>query len=78
MIKTSIFFVIVQIILLTRLSEGVILMSVNECIKCTVNNCKHHAQQKDYCTLEVIQVGTHESDPTQKACTDCDSFELKF
>ena len=53
-------------------------MSVNECIKCAVNNCKHHAQQKDYCTLEVIQVGTHESDPTQKACTDCDSFELKF
>ena len=59
-----------QIILLTKLSEGVILMSVNECIKCTVNNCKHHAQQKDYCTLEVIQVGTHESDPTQKAYFD--------
>lgn len=75
--KTSIFFMIVQIILLTKLSEGVILMSINESIKCTVNNCMHHAQEKNYCTLQVIQVGTHESDPTQKACTDCDSFELK-
>ncbi len=68
---------IVQIILLTKVSEGVILMPVNESIKCTVSSCKYHAEQKNYCTLQEIQVGTHETNPTQKACTDCDSFELK-
>lgn len=52
-------------------------MSVNESIKCTVNNCKYHANEKNYCTLNEIQVGTHESNPIQKECTDCDSFELK-
>lgn len=52
-------------------------MPVNECIQCTVENCKHHAEQKDYCTLNSIQVGTHETNPTQKACTDCNSFEVK-
>lgn len=49
----------------------------NKSIGCTVNNCKYHAQEIDYCTLEKIQVGTHESNPTQVECTDCKSFELK-
>lgn len=52
-------------------------MSVNESIKCTVNNCKYHANEKNYCTLNEIQVGTHECNPVQKECTDCNSFELK-
>ena len=32
----------------------------NECIKCTVEQCRHHHNTKNYCTLESIQVGTHE------------------
>ena len=36
----------------------------NECIRCTVDNC----------TLETIQVGTHEANPTMDQCTDCLSY----
>ncbi len=49
----------------------------NECIKCTVNNCRHHHTNKNYCTLDSIQVGTHECDPKMDACTDCLSFMKK-
>ncbi len=49
----------------------------NESIKCTVYNCKHHCDCKDNCSLSCIQVGTHESNPTQNQCTDCKSFEKK-
>ena len=49
----------------------------NQSIKCTVNNCTHHCQDKDYCSLESIQVGTHETNPTEIKCTDCESFKLK-
>lgn len=52
-------------------------MSKNTCIGCTVNNCKYHAQDENYCTLQKIMVGTHEPNPTQIECTDCESFELK-
>ena len=50
---------------------------INEHIACTVNNCAHHAQDKDYCTLNSIKVGTHEANPTQIECTDCESFDMK-
>lgn len=52
-------------------------MNINSSIKCCVNNCSHHAQSKDYCTLNEIQVGTHESNPTVCECTDCKSFKMK-
>jgi len=51
--------------------------SVNQSIKCTVSQCRHHAQGQNYCTLNDIMVGTHETDPKQKQCTDCESFERK-
>lgn len=51
--------------------------SKNECIACTVNNCAYHAQKENYCTLEKIQVGTHEMNPTKAECTDCQSFVNK-
>lgn len=50
---------------------------VNPSIHCTVNNCKHNNEAKNYCSLESIKVGTHESNPTVSQCTDCQSFELK-
>jgi hypothetical protein len=52
-------------------------MKVNESIQCSINNCAYHAQDKNYCTLNSIKVGTHETNPTTKECTDCESFEIK-
>ncbi len=51
--------------------------TANECIRCTVQNCKHHCGSKDYCSLKSIQIGTHEANPTMDQCTDCQSFVLK-
>lgn len=52
-------------------------MSKNPSIKCSVQECKHHACSENYCTLTSIEVGTHESNPTVPECTDCKSFVLK-
>ena len=49
----------------------------NESIRCYVNSCAHHCHDAQYCGLEAIQVGTHEADPTQDECTDCQSFRMK-
>ena len=49
----------------------------NECIKCTVSQCRYHCTDKNYCSLDCIQVGTHEMNPTMDQCTDCQSFALK-
>lgn len=45
-------------------------------VKCSVQECKYNSEQT-YCTLEKIQVGTHEANPSVPECTDCQSFELK-
>ena len=52
-------------------------MSANKCIECTVKSCANHCQDTDYCGLNSITVGTHETNPTQVQCTDCESFKLK-
>ena len=49
----------------------------NQSIRCSVTNCAHHCQREQYCALNAIQVGTHESNPTECKCTDCESFELR-
>ena len=49
----------------------------NKCIECTVTQCRNHCSDENYCSLERIQVGTQESDPTMKQCTDCMSFVRK-
>ena len=49
----------------------------NKCIECTVTQCKHHTQGQNYCSLDKIQVGTHEKNPTVPSCTDCNSFAPK-
>lgn len=51
--------------------------NANKCIACTVQQCKFHCDDADYCSLERILVGTHEMDPTQNQCTDCKSFVKK-
>lgn len=49
----------------------------NKSIGCTVQQCEHHCDSQDYCTLEKITVGTHEANPTVVECTDCESFKVK-
>ena len=50
---------------------------INRSIKCSVTQCKNHAQKEQYCSLDEIKVGTHEQNPTVTECTDCESFEKK-
>ncbi len=52
-------------------------MAKNACIQCSINNCQHHAGDENYCTLNQIKIGTHETNPTKCECTDCESFNLK-
>ncbi len=51
-------------------------MNVNRSIHCTVNNCVHNNREQNYCKLDAIRVGTHEANPTEKQCVDCESFVL--
>lgn len=49
----------------------------NSNIHCTVKQCEHNMCTEDYCTLDMIKVGTHEANPTVPECTDCNSFVRK-
>lgn len=50
---------------------------VNESIGCIVHDCKYHAGNKDYCSLEHIHVTQHTNHVSEKENTDCGSFESK-
>ena len=49
----------------------------NSSIHCTVSNCSNHCQGQDYCGLNTVQIGTHESNPTKTECVACNSFRMK-
>lgn len=49
--------------------------NANTSIKCTVNQCKHHCSDKEYCSLDCISIGSCECDPHSEKCTDCLSFQ---
>lgn len=49
----------------------------NKHIGCNVKSCEYHCVSDNYCSLDRIEVGTHECDPSQKQCTDCMSFKQK-
>jgi len=49
----------------------------NKCVECTVSECANHCQSENYCSLDKILVGTHETNPTMDQCTDCKSFRKK-
>lgn len=51
--------------------------NINQSIKCTVEQCRHHAGLQNFCSLDCITVGTHEANPTMDQCTDCLSFKCK-
>ncbi|EJO5348371.1 DUF1540 domain-containing protein [Clostridium botulinum] len=50
-------------------------MNHNDSIGCTVPECKYHAQNSNYCTLNKIQVTKHTPEANSVQCTDCGSFE---
>lgn len=50
--------------------------NANKSIGCTVKQCAYHCGTENYCTLGKINVGTHEANPTEVKCTDCESFKL--
>lgn len=50
---------------------------INKSIGCTVHDCRYHAQNEDYCTLNAIQVVNHQTPATTKENTDCGSFESR-
>ncbi|WP_251861283.1 DUF1540 domain-containing protein [Clostridium sp. Marseille-Q2269] len=50
-------------------------MDHNHSIGCNVHECKYHAQNMDYCTLDHIHVTKHEHEAKSVECTDCGSFE---
>ena len=49
----------------------------NNSIGCIVNECKFHAENENYCTLQKIQVTKHESVAKTTQCTDCGSFKTQ-
>ncbi|MBE6900594.1 MAG: DUF1540 domain-containing protein [Ruminococcaceae bacterium] len=52
-------------------------MEANRHIGCNVNNCVYHCKDCNCCSLEHIEVGSHEVNPTKAECTDCRSFKYK-
>ena len=51
--------------------------NANKCIECTVKSCASHCDTENYCSLDRIMVGTHETNPPQDQCTDCKSFRKR-
>ena len=52
-------------------------MEVNNTIKCGVHDCKHHAGNVEYCTLNCVSIGACECSPKTKEGTDCESFAAR-
>ena len=51
--------------------------NANKCIECTVQSCAYHCDSANYCSLDKILVGTHETEPAMDQCTDCKSFRKR-
>ena len=49
----------------------------NHAIRCTVRDCRHHNGVQNYCSLDCIDVASHEKEPTDERCVDCRSFSCK-
>lgn len=60
-----------------RNMEEVSLVKVNKSIGCTVNECKFHAKQDSFCSLDHINVVKHVTKATSQEATDCGSFETE-
>ena len=59
---------------MTDYTNGGCACTPNTSIKSTGTYCTHHCKDAQYCGLNAIQVGTHETNPSMDQCTDCQSF----
>lgn len=48
--------------------------NANKSIGCTVKQCMYHCGNENFCSLDKVNIGTHETNPTEVKCTDCESF----
>jgi len=48
----------------------------NPSIECSVRQCEHHCKEENFCALERVRIATHEANPTEVKCVDCESFKL--
>ena len=62
---------------LNKKEERTMNYNANKCIECTVQSCAYHCDTENYCSLDRIMVGTHETNPMQDQCTDCKSFRKR-
>lgn len=51
------------------------MMKINKSIGCTVNECRYHAQEQSFCSLDHINVVKHKDKANSIEATDCGSFE---
>jgi hypothetical protein len=51
---------------------------VNKSIGCNVSECKYHAKDAEYCSLDHIKVVHHHHPANTVECTDCGSFESEM
>ena len=49
----------------------------NHSIECSVHQCAHHCKDENYCALDCVRIATHEPNPTEVKCVDCESFRLE-
>ncbi|MBR1779186.1 MAG: DUF1540 domain-containing protein [Clostridia bacterium] len=49
----------------------------NKSILCSVRSCQNHCSGEDFCSLDYIKIGAHESNPTICQYVDCESFLAK-
>ena len=49
----------------------------NPSIHCSVKGCEYHCGDENFCSLNSIQVASHEKHPTDESCVDCRSFTCK-
>ncbi|MBQ3284320.1 MAG: DUF1540 domain-containing protein [Ruminococcus sp.] len=51
--------------------------NANHSIHCSVKGCEFHCGDENFCSLDAIQVASHEKHPTDEKCVDCRSFACK-
>lgn len=61
----------------TNYIKEAIIMNTNLSIACSVNECKHHANSENYCTLDKINVAKCDCNTRKCEDTECGSFQAK-
>ncbi len=51
---------------------------INKSIACTVNDCKNHCKNRNFCSLDKIEIQSHKANPNACENVDCKSFEKEL